>query len=108
MYNNQKGKFMSNVIANTIVKQLGGNRFAMMTGAKDFLALSDGVVFKVGRNSGKCNYVRIKLNSMDLYDVEYIRMRNGEEKILKKENDLYNDMIVRSFEEFTGMYTKIF
>ena len=38
-------------VAKTILEQLGGNKFRMMTGAKNLLNLGDGIAMKLGRNS---------------------------------------------------------
>ena len=60
-------------VANTIYQQLGGGRFAAMTGAKNFLAIDNGLRFRIGRNASKANMVEIKLNGLDLYDIKFIK-----------------------------------
>ena len=64
---------MTTTIANTILNQLGGNRFVAMTGAKNFVALENGIRFKIGRNKSKANTVKITVNGLDLYDIEFIK-----------------------------------
>ena len=64
-----------------VIAQLGGGRFIAMTGAKDFFIGPKGMVFKIGRNSKSVNYIRINLNSMDTYDVEFLSIRNYKEKV---------------------------
>jgi len=83
-----------------VIKQLGGGRFIAMTGAKDFFIGPKGVVFKIGRNSKGVNYVRINLNSMDTYDVEYLSVRNYKEKVKSKAKGIYADMLRDSFEAY--------
>lgn len=39
------------MIAETILQQLGGNKFVVMTGAKNFVALENGIKFNIGRNA---------------------------------------------------------
>ena len=97
---------MTNVeIANTILKQMGGTgRLNAMTGAKDFVAIDNGVQFKTGRNSKSINTIVIRLNGRDLYDVEFGRVRKYEYKVVNKYDDVYNDMLKDLFEENTGMY----
>ena len=66
---------MSNMsVAKTILEQLGGNKFRMMTGAKNFMSFAEGLVMKIGRNSSNSNYLKITLNSMDLYDMEFAKV----------------------------------
>jgi len=90
-----------------VIKQLGGGRFIAMTGAKDFFLGPKGMVFKIGRNSKGVNYVRINLNSMDTYDVEYLSVRNYKEKVKSKAKGIYADMLRDSFEANTGLRTSL-
>lgn len=108
-------------VANTIYQQLGGNRFKVMTGAKNFVAIDNGVIFDIGRNASKANKVKITVNAFDLYDVEFIKFTPYSFKISKdgmsfketKESSvtvaeregLYNDMLADTFTEVTHMYT---
>ena len=100
---------MSMTVAKTILEQLGGNKFRMMTGAKNFMGFAEGLVMKIGRNSSNSNYLKITLNSMDLYDMKFAKLtRMGELKSVKEYDNVYNDSIVEVFEKHTGMYTKLF
>jgi len=100
---------MSMTVAKTILEQLGGNKFRMMTGAKNFMGFAEGLVMKIGRNSSNSNYLKITLNSMDLYDMEFAKVsRMGEKKSVTEYNNVYNDSMVEVFEKHTGMYTKLF
>ncbi len=100
---------MSMSVAKTILEQLGGNKFRMMTGAKNFMGFAEGLVMKIGRNSSNSNYLKITLNSMDLYDMEFAKVsRMGEKKSVTEYNNVYNDSMVEVFEKHTGMYTKLF
>lgn len=62
---------MSTTVATEILRQLGGNHFVVMTGAKNFVALEDGIKFTIGSNASKCNLVKITLTAMDDYVVEF-------------------------------------
>ena len=96
-------------VAREILNQLGGNKFRVMTGAKNFMGFSEGLVMKIGRNSSNSNYLKITLNSMDLYDMEFAKVsRMGEKKSITEYNNVYNDSMVEVFEKHTGMYTKFF
>jgi hypothetical protein len=108
------------MIAETILKQLGGNRFIVMTGAKNFYTNGNDLCFKIGRNKTKANAVRIEYDyGMDLYKMEFIYATNdrlgknyefikGQKKILKTYNDVYFDMLEELFTEYTGLYTRLF
>ena len=96
-------------IAKTILEQLGGNKFRVMTGAKNLMGVENGLVMKLGRNSSNSNYLKITLNSMDTYDMEFAKLtRMGEMKSVKEYSDVYNDMLTDVFTSHTGMYTSLF
>ena len=44
---------MDATIARTIYEQIGGNRFAVMTGAKDIVLLPNGLRFRIGRKRAR-------------------------------------------------------
>ena len=101
---------MSNLkVAETILKRLGGNKFCMMTGAKNLAGDENSLSMRIGRNSSNSNYLKITLNSMDLYDMKFCKLtRKFEEKSVTEYSDVYNDMLTEVFEKHTGMYTKLF
>ena len=108
MYAN-KDKYESGDVARVIWEQLGGNKFRMMTGAKNLLNLGDGIAMKLGRNSSNSNYLKITLNSMDTYDMKFCKLtRKFEEKSVTEYNNIYNDMLTDQFTAHTGMYTSLF
>jgi hypothetical protein len=85
------------------LKQLGGNKFIAMTGAKGFSFGSNGLSFKIGRNAKAVNYVVIDLNAKDLYDIKF---QKGS-RVLKQVNDVYADQLQKVFTKHTGMYTSL-
>ena len=94
--------------ATTILNQLGGNKFRVMTGAKNFMDHGNALSMRIGRNSSNSNYLKITLNDSDLYDVRFSKVtKMGEEKSVREFNDVYNDMLVEIFESLTGMYTSL-
>ena len=101
---------MSNlIVAETILKTLGGNKFRMMTGAKNLAGDENSLSMRIGRNSSNSNYLKITLNSMDLYDMKFCKLtRKFEEMSVTEYCDVYNDMLTDVFTEHTGMYTKLF
>lgn len=109
--------------AQTILNQLGGNKFVAMTGAKNFVALENGIKFNIGRNSSKANTVKITVNGLDLYDIEFIKftpfkisvnhktckatIRDEKTEIIKSYNDCYCDMLQELFTSVTGLETHL-
>lgn len=93
-------------IARTIQHQLGGSRFVVMTGAKDFLALESGLQFMIPRTNN-IRKVRIILQNNDLYTVEYYSVHKAEAKLRSRTEDLYADQLQDNFTLATGLYTHL-
>ena len=95
-------------IANEIYRQLGGNRFRVMTGAKNMVSTENGIRMRIGRNKTNANYMEVVVNSMDLYDITFAKVtKMGEMKSVRTYDNVYNDMLVSLFESHTGMYTSL-
>ena len=101
---------MSNLtVAKTILEQLGGNKFRMMTGAKNLAGDENSLSMRIGRNSSNSNYLKITLNSLDTYDMKFCKLtRKYEDKSVTEYSDVYNDMLTDVFTSHTGMYTSLF
>ena len=95
-------------VANTIYSQLGGNRFRVMTGAKNMVSHEFALSMKIGRNKTNANFMVVELNGNDLYNVTFAKLtKMGEMKSVKEYENVYNDMLVSIFESHTGMYTTL-
>lgn len=94
-------------VANTILQQLGGRMFTMMTGAKNFTGTENSLTFRIGQNCHKINGVRITLTPADTYTVEFLRIRKFEVKTASKHEDIYFDQLRELFTAQTGMYTSL-
>ena len=95
-------------VANTIYRQLGGNRFRVMTGAKNMVSHEFALSMKIGRNKTNANFMVVELNGNDLYNVTFAKLtKMGEMKSVKTYDNVYNDMLVSIFESHTGMYTTL-
>ena len=95
-------------VAKTILEQRGGNKFRVMTGAKNFAATDNSLRMRIGRNKTNANYMEVSLNMLDLYDITFAKVtKMGEMKSVKTYDNVYNDMLVEIFESHTGMYTTL-
>ena len=95
-------------IANEIYRQLGGNKFRVMTGAKNMVSHEFALSMKIGRNKTNANFMVVELNENDLYNVTFAKLtKMGEMKSVKEYENVYNDMLVSIFESHTGMYTTL-
>jgi len=97
----------NNEIAQTILTQLGGNKFRVMTGSKQFIAGTNSLSMKLARNASGANYLRITLGSMDVYKMEFISIRAGKMKTKHEFENVYCDKLVSFFESTTKLYTSL-
>lgn len=92
-------------VAQTIFQQLGGNRFAFMTGSKNFRASEEQLIFNISRNKTAANFCIISLNGNDLYNIEFVKAGKSYQRIAT-EIDIYADQLQQVFTQITGLYTK--
>lgn len=97
---------MDMTTAQTILAQLGGNRFRAMTGADNFTGSADALTFSLPRGAkNKANKVRVTLTPADLYTVEFFRLARRAlvcETVGTVEG-VYADQLARVFETATGL-----
>jgi hypothetical protein len=94
-------------LAKLILEQLGGNKFAFMTGAKHFAYANNCLTFRIGRNSKRVNCVRVTLNGLALYDMEFFTVGKRGAKVLSSAENLYADQLTTAFTLGTGLYTHL-
>lgn len=98
-------------VAETILAQLGGNRFKAMTGASSFsYGVHNGnhsLSFRVGKNPKKVFGVRISLTPLDVYEMEFLTMKKFEVICQAKCEHVYNDQLQEVFTQHTGLYTSL-
>lgn len=96
-------KQASNVVAEAIIKQLGGiNRLSAMLGANNFIGHKDGVSFKF-KGSTKMNYVKISVNSKDLYDLDFKKLVGMNSKDIATEKNINVEILRKTFTQITGL-----
>ena len=90
------------------LKQLGGNRFIAMTGAKHFGVGPNGMSFKIGKNSKRVNHVTIDYDrGRDLYNMKFDWVTIKGIKNKKTLKGIYADQLQDMFTRYTGMYTSL-
>ena len=63
-----------NTIARTILEQIGGKRFAVMTGSRDFVDMGNGLRMSLARNKTSANRLDIIYDAgTDLYNMRFFR-----------------------------------
>lgn len=98
-----------NQFAQTILKQLGGNKFRVMTGAHNFVydLKNSSLTMQLRRNKAKAKWMRITLKVNDLYKVEFLKLKKYEVISVKEYDDVYADMLQSIFTSVTGYDTHL-
>ncbi len=95
---------MADFSAETVLQQLGGHKFIVMTGAKHFTKDKNSIQFKLPKANNGIRVVKIKHNAMDTYDITFMSMSG---KVIKKADGIYNDQLQEIFTENTGLSTHL-
>ena len=101
------------MIAKTILEQIGGRRFAAMTGSKDFTDMGNGLRMSLARNKTSANRLDIIYDGgADLYNMRFYRQSVSKKTFEVKTKDIktykgvYCDMLEDIFTDVTGLYTR--
>ena len=94
---------------NTILQQLGGNKFIAMTGAKNFVQDGDKMLaFSLPRGADNgINKIKITLQNNDLYWIEFYKLRGVELTGVDMSFDIYADKLQETFTNITGLDTHL-
>ena len=102
-----------NMIAKTILEQIGGRRFAAMTGSKDFIDMGNGLRMSLARNKTSANRLDIIYDGgADLYNMRFYRKTFSKKTFESRTKDIethegiYCDMLEEMFTMVTGLYTR--
>ena len=103
-----------NMIAKTILEQIGGRRFAAMTGSKDFIDMGNGLRMSLARNKTSANRLDIIYDGgADLYNMRFYRKTFSKKtfecrtKDIETHGGIYCDMLEEMFTMVTG-FTPVF
>lgn len=96
--------------AETILNQIGGNKFLAMTGSKNLLNVGNGLKMNLTRNASGAQYLKIVLNSTDTYDMTFYSAKTVNFdiviKVKKEITNVYADQLANIFESTTGLFVK--
>jgi hypothetical protein len=98
---------MTNQIASTILRQLGGNKFLAMTGAKYLVAGDNFLQFTLPNR--KINSVVVRLDGDDTYTMLFNKKTNMgiDIKPIASATGVYADQLQNVFTDKTGLYTSL-
>jgi len=103
----QETRTRNMAVARTILQQLGGNKFRTMTGAKNFIAINNGISFQIPKAKNGINCIQIKLNGKDLYDLSFIKIHGTKVTTISDDSDVYCDMLQDIFTQTTSLDTHL-
>lgn len=99
---------INNEIIQTMLHQLGGHKFFVMTGSKPqykkIQCIDPLIALKLKRNISKANYLLISyIVSADLYTMEFIRMTENKRDVIAEFTSVYGDQLQDIFTSKTGL-----
>lgn len=94
-------------VTDTIIEQLGGARFAVMTGATFVVSENNKYVGVKFKGCAKANMMHVKLQANDTYTVTLIKARGLNFKIVAEYDMVYASDLQRLFTNVTGLYTRL-
>ena len=99
-------------IAQTILSQLGGRSFIIMTGARGLIGGENFLMFRLPAGFAKdgINTVKITLDWTDTYIFEALKVSSGSEQkidIIEKLDFVYADDLQEIFTRITGLDTHL-
>jgi translation initiation factor IF-1 len=99
-------------VANTIIEQIGSQALYML-GASQFLGDGISVKFRIGKNAGRYNEIKITLLPDDIYKVELFKWQRTRGYVIPRVtnyaafNGVYADMLHAIISSATGMALSI-
>lgn len=91
-------------VAKTMLEQIKmiDPRALMAWGAKEFVGSDNSLRFRSSGLVKNKGIVTIRLNSMDLYDIEFGKIRNHEYKVVNRMEDIYAEDMVAVIDGMVG------
>ena len=95
-------------VGDTILEQLGGRMFTLLTGAKNLHAGANLLSMRLGKGPNGITHVTIVLNAYDTYDIQYLSIVGTRPPIIKAESKgVYCDQLKEDFERHTGLLVRL-
>jgi hypothetical protein len=94
-------------IAKEILRQLGGSKFVVMTGSKNFVSDNNKLTMQLTTNALKAKWLTITLDASDTYTMKFLKLKGSELTTLKEIEGVYCDQLQTLFTKYTGLYTSL-
>ena len=86
-----------------IYDHLGGKKFMIQIGATDIREGISTLSFKMKKNLNNISYIIITLNELNKYNVDFLKVKNYEVKILKELYNIHSNDLQKRISEETGI-----
>lgn len=91
-------------ISDTILDQLGGSKFLVMTGARHLVTSGNDLSMRLPRSAlNRINHVRIVLEANDTYTVVFSQIRGITVHVVHTSDMVHADQLRAIFERHTGL-----
>lgn len=98
----------TNTTPEIIFQQLGGNKFMVMTGAKNLCYSERGISFKLPRMAkDKITHVKITLDQDDTYTMDFLHITLKKYDVIAQAQNVYWYMLRSIFTMKTGLETSL-
>jgi len=94
-------------VAQTILDQLGGNKFIAMTGSKNLLGSENSLSMKLAKNQSGATHLQIKLDNNDTYMMEFFKITKSAGMTICLLTGIYCDKLQSAFTDVTGLDTRL-
>jgi len=86
-------------VPQTILAQLGGESFVMMSGATGLVGSADSLTIKLGRNPKRVTHVRVTVTHASLYSMTFFTVGKGPQSY----DDIHREMLQEVFGANVGL-----
>ena len=95
------------MIGETILKQLGGNKFLITTGVNNLKQYKNSLLMTLPKNKSKANKLQIILIDYNLYTLKFLKETKMGIKEVNTFSGVYGNQLTELFTQITGLYTTL-
>lgn len=98
-----------NIVAKTILQQLGGTKFLAMTGSKNLTTTKYSLNMNLSKNNASAKFLTVELEENDTYTMTFSKLKKGtfEFIICQQKTGVLFDQMQAVFTEVTGLRTSL-
>jgi hypothetical protein len=90
-------------VAHTILQHLGGNRFIIMTGARNLIGSPNALSFRFPKARNGVTGAHVTLSADDTYEMTFYRIAKSAASVISQRAGVYCDQLASTFTSETGL-----